>query len=114
MEMATQSSEFVAGLIIADAEMKVVAADRMFIDGIGHPCEELEGRLVSEVLGAPKGTRDALESVTEENEVGRLYTRRVSPSGLARTLRVSWSPLKLEGGKRGVMLTVEDLSPALH
>jgi len=103
-------SDCVSGLIIADRELRVIAADRFFLDGIGHPVEHLEGRRVAEVLGAPAGgAPDPLACLSLEG--GRVYTRRVSASGRPRTLRVSSAPLKVAGGEKQVMLTVEDLTP---
>ena len=104
------AADFVSGLIITDANLKVVAADRFFVDGIGHPADELTGKHLAEVLGPPAATHDALAGVAED-EGGRIYTRRVAPSGRPRMLRVSYTSLKLEGGEKGVMLTVEDLTP---
>ena len=101
--------DFVSGLIITDANLKVIAADRFFVDGIGHPADELTGKHLAEVLGPPAAAHDALAGVAED-EGGRIYTRRVAPSGRPRMLRVSYSSLKLEGGEKGVMITVEDLT----
>lgn len=98
-----------AGLIIADLEQRVLAADRIFLEAIGCPNGDIEGRSVAEVLRVGHGPMDRLPL---DGESGAFRLSVTAGARRARLLRISYAHVRLEGDSRGgLFITVEDLTP---
>lgn len=99
-----------AGLIVADVEQRVLAADRIFLEAIGCPFNDIEGRSVAEVLRVGSGPLDRLP--IEPGASGEFRLSVTTGARRARLLRVSYAHVRLDSDARGgVFITVEDLTP---
>lgn len=110
MDVRHTTNSAAAGLIIADTDQRVIAADRIFLDAIGCPSGNIEGMSVSEVLRVGTGMMDRLP--IEPGTDGEFRLSVSHGARRARLLKVSYAHVRLEGDARGgVFITVEDLTP---
>lgn len=102
------------GLVIADARMDVVTADRIFLDVFGFKEEEIVGKPLERLLGDDMRLHvDLLAAllfnarVLDDEVVAKLPNDETS-----HRLLVSAAAVRLEGPeKEGLFVTVQDVGP---
>jgi len=99
-------------LIVVDREQRVVSCSEEVVRILGVPDESaLLGEPVTRILGETEEVLVPLRRVLDEGEVhANVYIRYVSPQGEAKTLSITFSPLRgVESGVAGAVLTVRDV-----
>jgi PAS domain S-box-containing protein len=103
-----------AGLLVVDPELKLVAANRSFLESCGCAREDLLRRSVSEVLGAAEVERPLRETLATGTPVSGLhFIARCPSSGASRPVRIAVTGIELaeeEEEEEALLLVVEDLS----
>ncbi len=89
------------GLLVVDKLLRVLTADRFFLEAIGSESDPA-GRPLSDVLGRARG-RDPLRAIANpENRSGSMETTR-----RGNRLKVSYARTKLENDVSAIFVTVE-------
>ena len=94
------------GLLVVDKLLRVLTADRFFLEAIGSRGEP-EGHSLSEVLGPARG-RDPVKGISDpQKRNGSIETTRFR----GERLKVSYARTKLENDESAIFVTVETMPP---
>ncbi len=105
------------GLLVIDANERIVMANKAFADGVGRETRDLMGSKASSLPWEPlPGLSDVeqypwLRAIRdEETQVGAIMTLRMN-NDLKRTLKINASPIRADGSKcRGAFVSFDDVT----
>ena len=104
-----------AGLLVVGPDLKLVGANRSFIESCGCAHAQLLGRSVIDVLGVDEVEAPLRETLaTGTPRSGLLFTARCPSSGVTRPVRITVTGIELaeeeEEEEERLLVVVEDLS----